>query len=181
MGSMTAVLRSKGPFVVRHARSEKASHIALQISRNLHQYFQADTIIAPIISDTILLNNTGNVITLATGSTLHDQGNFPVRVDESGVTVRDHQGQDQSFGEDARSAAFLRPLESERLELVLWGADDEGLQQAARVVPMLTGVGQPDFVIMSKSAGWRGIEGALALGFFDANWEVTPSSLVESG
>jgi hypothetical protein len=43
---------------------------------------------------------------------------------------------------------------------------------------MLTGVGQPDFVVFGESAKWRGIEGALAMGFFDWTWEVTGSSVV---
>lgn len=46
-------------------------------------------------------------------------------------------------------ALFLRPLDGERLELVVWGADVAGLEHAARLVPALTGVGQPDFVILS--------------------------------
>jgi hypothetical protein len=46
---------------------------------------------------------------------------------------------------------------------------------------MVTGVGQPDFVVLGESAKWKGIEGALAMGFFDSTWEVTPSSVIESG
>jgi hypothetical protein len=44
---------------------------------------------------------------------------------------------------------------------------------------MLTGVGQPDFVVFGGSAKWRGIEGVLAMGFFDSEWKVTASSVVE--
>lgn len=178
---MTALLRSDGPFVVRHIGSNNTSHIALQISRNLHQYFQADTIISssPIYGNPS--NTTGNVITLAIGPNLDNQDEFAIRADESGVSIRDHRGQDQLYGDKARGAAFLRPLEGERLDLVLWGADEKGLRHASRIVPMLTGVGQPDFVIFSESAKWRGIEGALAMGFFDSDWNVTASSVVESG
>jgi hypothetical protein len=43
---------------------------------------------------------------------------------------------------------------------------------------MLTGVGQPDFVVFGESAKWRGIEGVLAMGFFDWKWHVTASSVV---
>ncbi|KAF1935470.1 hypothetical protein EJ02DRAFT_127236 [Clathrospora elynae] len=182
LGSMTAILRSQGPFIIRHGGSANTSQIALQVSRNLHQYFGADAIIASA-SHSISKNTTGNVITLAIGSSLEDvqpNPNFPIRVSEFGVTVLDHRGQEQAYGAEARGAAFLRPLESERLELVLWGADDEGLRQAARTVPMLTGVGQPDFVVLGESTKWRGIEGALAMGFFDSGWEVTASSVVES-
>jgi poly(3-hydroxybutyrate) depolymerase len=181
LGSMTAILRTQGPFIIRHSGSANPSSIALQISRNLHQYFQADSSIVSS-SDHISSSCTGNVITLAVGSDLDVSGNnFPIQVGESGITARDYRGREQTYGEEARGAAFLRPLEGERLELVLWGADDEGLRQASRIVPLLTGVGQPDFVIFGESARWKGIEGVLAMGFFDSDWEVTPSSVMESG
>lgn len=181
LGSMTAILRSKGSFIIRHPGATNTSHIALQISRNLHQYFQADTVIASSASYAVPENTTGNVITLAVGSSLEDrQPDFPIRVADSGVSVRDHQGQEQRYGQEARGAAFLRPLEGERLELVLWGADNEGLRQAARIVPMLTGVGQPDFVVLGEGMKWKGIEGALAMGFFDSSWEVTASSVLQT-
>jgi hypothetical protein len=73
---------------------------------------------------------------------------------------------------------FLRPLMGERLELVVWGSDMDGLTQAARLAPTTTGVGQPDFVVLGAEARWRGLEGSLALGFFSHNWEVTPSSVL---
>ncbi len=182
LGSMTAILRTQGPFIIRHPSSANSSRIALQISRNLHQYFQADTRIVSSMTDSVCLNSTGNVITLATGSSLEaSQTSFPIQVGASGITVCDYRDRKQAYGEEARGAAFLRPLEGERLELVLWGADDEGLRQVSRIVPMLTGVGQPDFVVFGESAKWKGIEGVLAMGFFDSDWEVSSSSVIESG
>ncbi|KAI8943471.1 hypothetical protein NX059_001476 [Plenodomus lindquistii] len=180
LGSMTAILRTRGAFVIRHPGSTNTSHLALQISRNLQQYFQADAEIVSPGTFVVPENTTGNVISLAVGHSLNDDGRSAIRVDRSGMTIRNHVGHDQHYGEEARGAAFLRPLEEERLELVLWGADDEGLRQAARIVPMLTGVGQPDFVVFGESAKWRGIEGVLAMGFFDAEWKVTASSMLET-
>lgn len=43
---------------------------------------------------------------------------------------------------------------------------------------MLTGVGQPDFVVLSEEAKWKGLEGTLALGFFGPQWQITASSFV---
>ncbi|USP80837.1 hypothetical protein yc1106_08111 [Curvularia clavata] len=181
LGSMAAILRTHGPFIIRHSGSEGASHAALQVSRNLHQYFKADTQIHHSTSQPIPSGSTGNVITLGIASGIPPfQSSFPIFVDESGVTVRDHQDQEHEYRKEASSAAFLRPLEDERLELVLWGADEAGLQQAVRTLPLLTGVGQPDFVVFGRSAKWKGIEGALAMGFFDSNWEITPSSVIDS-
>ncbi|EUC33685.1 hypothetical protein COCCADRAFT_4808 [Bipolaris zeicola 26-R-13] len=181
LGSMTAILRTQGSFIIRHSGSTAASHIALQVSRNLHQYFKADTQILPSASKSIPPDSSGNVITLGIASSLPPfQSSFPVHVGESGVTIRDYRGQEHQYGEEARGAAFLRPLEGERLELVLWGSDEAGLQQAARILPLMTGVGQPDFVIFGESARWKGIEGVLAMGFFDSNWEITPASVIDS-
>jgi predicted esterase len=181
LGSMTAILRTQGPFVIRHAGLASTSHIALQVSRNLHQYFQADGVILSSFSDSRLVNSSGNIITLAIGDNLPDLSPFsPIRLDNTGCSVRDNQGNKQDYRKAARGAAFVRSAGDERLELLIWGADEVGLQQAARVVPMLTGVGQPDFVVFGKSAKWRGIEGVLAMGFFDAKWKVTASSVVET-
>jgi len=52
------------------------------------------------------------------------------------------------------------------LELDVWGSDARGLEIAARLVPMLTGVGQPDFVIADKTMLEQGAGGVLAMGFF---------------
>lgn len=180
MGSMSAILRTNGSFVIRHSGS--AAELALQTSRNLYQYLQADAVIVGSESFSIPHNTTGNIITLAAGAGDTAQTLNFLSIKAGGVRVMDHLGVEQYYGRSARSIAYLRPFpqDKNRLELVLWGADEEGLRQAARFVPIMTGVGQPDFIVLDESARWRGIEGALAMGFFDANWKVTASSVVES-
>jgi hypothetical protein len=178
LGSMTAILRTHGPFIIKHSGTANTSHLALQVSRNLHQYFHADTIIATNNTKTTFVNITSNVITVAMGDELEGAAtDSPIQVSSSGVSLRDSRGREKLYDE-ARGAAWLRPLDGERLELVLWGADDQGLRQAARLVPMLTGVGQPDFVVLSEEAKWKGVDGALAMGFFDSQWQITASSFI---
>ncbi|KAF2006183.1 hypothetical protein P154DRAFT_615539 [Amniculicola lignicola CBS 123094] len=177
LGLMTAVLRTQGPFIIRHQGSHTA-HVALQVARNLHQYFSADSEISSgTPSDD---SRTGNVISVVIGDvppSLHPD--FPIKAGTTGVSIRDSiGGGTRSFDEPHLAAAFIRPLDGERLELVLWGSDEAALSQAARLVPMLTGVGQPDFVVLGKQALWQGVEGALSLGFFDHEWRVSRSSLV---
>lgn len=75
------------------------------------------------------------------------------------------------------AAVFLRPLPQDRLELVVWGASLDGVRQAARLVPMLTGTGQADFIIIGDDARWRGADAAY-MGFFDAWWKVSRSSVL---
>lgn len=178
LGSMTAILRTHGPFIIEHPGTPNTSHLALQISRNLYQYFHADAVILSNATENPVSNAIGNVIQLAVGDGAATTGSdFPIHASTSGVSLRDKQGRVKLY-EDARGAAWLQPLHEERLELMLWGVDDGGLAQAARLVPMLTGVGQPDFIILGEETKWRGIEGALAMGFFDTQWQVTASSFL---
>ena len=52
--------------------------------------------------------------------------------------------------EDGLGAIFLCPLKGGRLGLVVWGADEVGLRTASRLVPLRTGVGQPDFIVVEN-------------------------------
>jgi hypothetical protein len=158
--------------------------IALEVSRTLHQYFYADAEL--VEGDTDDASN-GNKITISVG----DQGtthlctnDFPISIcasDTDGATVisllarKPHKFAAKFFSTAGEvGAIFLRPSD-ERLELVVWGSTARILAQVARLVPMMTGTGQPDFVIMDRSAAWRGVDGC-ALGFFDARWEISDLS-----
>ena len=44
--------------------------------------------------------------------------------------------------------------------------------------PTLTGVGQADFIILSKKSKWLGHAGAIAMGFFDFEWQISKGSIV---
>lgn len=72
---------------------------------------------------------------------------------------------------------FLRPSQSEALEQLVWGSTLEDLAWAARLTPFQTGIGQPDFVILDRESRWKGVEGT-SLGFFDAGWEISRSSVL---
>ena len=80
--------------------------------------------------------------------------------------------------EPGMAAIFLRPLPNESVELVIWGIDKLGLQTGARLVPMLTGVGQPDFLVIGDASRWKGIAGVIAGGFFDYQWNISSGSYV---
>lgn len=152
--------------------------VAAQISRNLFQYFKADSV---ILSNPVQISRrSGNVITIVTGSglPLPSLPSFPIQISGADkLAIRDDAGQNRIYGaEDGLAAIFVRPLDLERLELVIWGGDADSLRIAARLVPMLTGVGQPDFIVLSKSCSWKGLDGVLAMGFFDYSWNVSKTS-----
>lgn len=206
MGAMDAILRSNGTFKISTC-SAGAEHIALQISRNLLQYFAADSLISEKCSSTApFLDQTsksrhGNFIVLAVGDDLPPSRNsaFPIRVCrgtlvlsnacnyphstyEAGIDPEKAQKYVSEYTyQKGLGALFLRPLENERLELIVWGADLHGLEQAARLVPTLTGVGQPDFIVLSDSCRWKGHGGLFAVGHLNESWQISPGSFLYRG
>jgi predicted esterase len=181
-GSLDAVLRTLSTFKIQMC-SAGCFEAALQVSRNLIQYFGADAEIVNV--DEIKQPEAaglGNIITLGIGSAIPPSclSNFPVQVGANGVQIRrPHLGVvKQITCQPGLGAAFLRPLPHENLELVLWACDEVGLQQAIRMVPTLTGAGQPDFVVLGNKARWQGHAGVLAMGFFDYAWQISQGSYV---
>lgn len=175
---MVALLRSKDRILILAARPELVD-TALQISRNLYQYLRADTEI--ISSDRVVQEHSGNVVHLACGSELAPSMalSYPITVTRHGLSIRTARGVVRSYNHrSGLGVILLRPLTQGRTELVIWGFDRDGLRNAARLLPMLTGVGQPDFVVVSKECRWKGASGALAMGFLDSLWEVSGSSYI---
>ena len=178
LGPLDSILRSVGRFVIR--MSDPVSDVALQIARNLFQYFAADSEIIDI--NAAVGSQSGNVIsvTLGSDSSVLGSRSEPIGLDSDGrLYIRRREGTKAVFPfEVGMGAIFLRPLLYERLELVVWGFDKQGLRQAARLVPMLTGVGQPDFVIVSNRCLSEGVAGVLAMGSFDNFWKVSEASFI---
>jgi predicted esterase len=188
LGSVDSILRTEGaiqivPYASTH--TEAVEHTALQISRNLCQYFSADTEINADISEAVN-NRTGNVINVYVGAEIPNRphateaARHAITVHYNRIEVKDTRGSKRTYRsrEHGLAAIYLRPLPEERLELVVWGADAASLRLAARLVPMMTGVGVPDFVIADSEMLWKGIEGTLALGFLDEKWQVSANSIL---
>lgn len=179
LGPLDSILRSPGPFLIRQLSIE-ASEVALQVSRNLFQYFSADTEIVGKADDG--KSARGNVISVAMGGDFPPsvRPRFPIDLAENkGLDIRKSSDRRTIFKfQEGLGAIFLRPLPNERLELVLWGVDSLGLRLAARLLPLLTGVGQPEFVVISKRCAWEGAGGVLAMGSFDRHWNITEGSFL---
>ncbi|MCJ1391470.1 hypothetical protein MMC18_004334 [Xylographa bjoerkii] len=177
LGALDAILRTKGPLLIQNQGSSTLS-TALQISRNLYQYFAAD---CPI-TESLDTNNTfpSNIISIFQGTEKVPKlaPSFPVEIDAAkGICIRDTTGRPKCYPFTAGiGALFLHPLPMERLQLVVWGYDEAGLRYASRLVPMLTGIGQADFIVASPECSWKGVAGVLATGFFDALWNVSAGS-----
>ena len=179
LGPLDSILHTSGRFLIRTS-SKEIFDTALQVSRNLFQYFAADSEIVDLNTDAVL--HQGNVISVALGPDLPESVPWFHSINvlaDHGLVVRKHNGQKRVFQfEEGLGAIFLRPLPLGRLELVIWGYESCGLGLAARLVPMLTGLGQPEFVIVGKRCAWEGAAGAHAMGSFDNFWSLSESSFV---
>lgn len=188
LGGIDSILRSNGTIqIASGGKHLETDRVALQMSRNLCQYFGADTEMQEYHESEHhgdATDESGNIITVVIGespprSLLNVDHAIQHPAKDRLYVVGPHgelHGYHTSNGMYGLVAIYLRPLPNERLELVVWGADKESLEVAARLVPMMTGTGQPDFVIADRRMLWKGLEGALALGFFDEMWNVSMSA-----
>ncbi|KAK2871611.1 hypothetical protein FQN49_003014 [Arthroderma sp. PD_2] len=178
---VNAILRTAGPFTVVSS-SPESEKIALQTCRNLFQYLSADCelSIAAYEGGSTTVYQTGNIISIFLGQHLDKSrlATFPIFIDRDALVIKTAQSSTRYPFEPGLGAIFLRPMGNERLELVIWGFDMAGLQQAARLVPILTGVGQPDFVVVNKRTPLKGQGSLYAAGFFDSSWQVSAASYV---
>ena len=159
--------------------------MATQVSRNLYQYFNLSTDITPCRGHK---EARGNVVSIIEGVvdfslvvSRQTTERYPISVGEDGITVKTSRLASSRTTYPLQAGLgviFLKPRKGEQLELVVWGFDEEGLRQAARLLPILTGVGQPDFVVLNSECASKGAAGALAMGFFDYQWQISAGSYV---
>ena len=177
-GTMDAILGTPGTLSIV-AHSVAAKRIALQISRNFCQYLAADTEITANFEDA--LHGPGNAISVAIAEDLPPSlwDDLPIRIEKNRVWIRRPDETRVSYSDApgfGLAAIFIRPLGRDRFEIVVWGADEESLEVAARLVPMMTGTGQPDFIILDRRMLWKGVAGTLSLGFYGQLWTISASS-----
>lgn len=191
-GGLDALLRTKKPlsfWTATDAPFER--HIALQLSRNFHQYFDLDGDIsnqyAPGKTNVKIM--TGGRITIPQVSadsasvgviqqvTAAAQQMLSAGTTDDGhaqIEVLDHERQQHIFSskDGPIGGIFLTPSPDPLIpaELVIWGSDHRGLAMAARLAPMLPGVGQPDFVVIGQESLVKGAGGVLAMGFFTSDF-----------
>lgn len=177
LGPLSSILSSRGCFHIQYCHSD-VFDVALQVSRNLYQYYAADTKLSNEAPSSI----SGHTITVALGAEFSSlsRPSFPVQIVPNGVTLRLHDGSQKRYSDErSLGVIFLQPLSDGRLDLVIWGLDHSGVQQAARLLPLLTGVGQPDFIVVTNTVTWRGASGVLAMGFFDSLWQISENHYIQ--
>lgn len=184
MGALDSILSSRSHFSIILPKGKHDfsyyNGVALDISRNLFQYFAADS---EILADSPRSASTdGNLVILGVPSEMDINsqglwGEFPIGIMGNDIVITDAQGRQRKYPlEPGMGLIYLHPLPKGRLALVIWGADEVGLRTAARLFPLRTGVGQPNFVIAGKEMRWSGVSGVKAMGMFDSLWQVSYAS-----
>ena len=179
LGPLNAILHSKSEFVVC-ATDPSCHNVASQLCRNLFQYFAADSYLYDGLPDSIHLSKRkGNFVSLGSGKKPAGMtsSHLPIKLDNGKLWLVGHDGLHHSYDwMPGVGVIFLSPLPEHRLEMKIYGWDETALRQAARLFPLLTGTGQPEFIILDRSCAWRGATAALAMGSLTSLWEVSEGS-----
>lgn len=173
LGGLDAILRTKGPFNILQC-DDASAHVSAQVARNMLQYFKADSAI--LTPHTHANAGKGNTIVVGIGDSIRDfqREGSPLEVGSEGVEIAKTDGEVVRYevDQDGLGAIFLMPSADQSLKLVVWGVDADSLQVAARLVPMVSGAGQPDFIVTSRRMLSEGAGGARAMGFVDGQWRI---------
>ncbi|KAF3902043.1 hypothetical protein AA313_de0207966 [Arthrobotrys entomopaga] len=179
LGSLSALFNSRGCISIlfrnNTALSRHYNQKALEISRNLYQYYSADTRIGTI--DDLKQIKDGNIVVLGRfdNSFLPEElkSTFPVSQTESGdIDIQLQNGETITYkNRPGLGMVFLFPTGNDRVGILIWGSNDDAVRRASRLLPIRTGTSQPDFIILGPESGWSGAAGALALAMFDSHWQ----------
>ena len=175
-GGLDAILKTHGAFSIRGCKSDVVRKASLQVARNLLQYFGAD---AQILEGREDGQGIGNVISIGVGDDeMVQQEDFPLQIQGDSILLKKADGLARRYVADTDGLAsiFLRSHGHGRLDMVIWGSDAASLDLAVGLAPTVTGVGQPDFMLLNQRCRWMGIEGTLALGFFNEDWEIVSAT-----
>jgi hypothetical protein len=199
-GRIQCILNSAGPFqiVVPDSGSSHDLSIALRLVHDLNTYHRLDAEIFTGSDALQLLQrnalSTGNVVVVGgaqapfTKSGL-SQNKTCFTLQDGLITLRGRSLVDAGQG-TLSSPCFLQipkltllitrgimflhphPTRSEGTMLFMFGSDASGLEQAARLFPIRTGVTVPDWLLVSKYSDRVGAGGTMGAGYvFLGLWE----------
>ncbi|KAF7322675.1 hypothetical protein HMN09_00046300 [Mycena chlorophos] len=176
-GRIQSFLSSPAPFRILVLDSANSQHLllALRIAHDLHAYHRLD-------SEIVLLEEhphnapEGNVLVIGDTSSpalgeLLKNSPTPFRVTTQ--QQRWHiEIQDSVLDAAGLGILFLHPHPRNSIGqmLFLLGTDGPGLERAARLFPIRTGVTVPDWIITSSRADEMGAGGIIGAGVYGNNW-----------
>ncbi|KAL0578240.1 hypothetical protein V5O48_003735 [Marasmius crinis-equi] len=155
-------------FVVPDKNNERELSVALRAAHDLQIYHRLD---AEILRDTEVSSSIGlgNLVVVGNDAALAIKRTFgessvkkptPGNVDGPGLGL-----------------VFLHPHPANKdgKMLLMQSTDDSGLERAARLFPIRTGVTVPDWVIVGPDADKVGAAGVVSAGVWDSDWDWNPT------
>ncbi|OWZ69635.1 hypothetical protein AYX14_04968 [Cryptococcus neoformans] len=183
-GPMIRILSSPASFhlVIPSAGEAQPQHlsIAKRIAHDLYVYHKAD---CEIISDQEGLElvaqgqiGPGSIIVIGRPEDnrytewMAAEAKIPIQFPTKGIMVinKDKVVYDRGAGV---IALHPHPTHSGSLSLLIAGNDELGLELAARLFPIRTGVPLPDWAIVCPRSRWQGANGLIGAGFWGGEWE----------
>ncbi|KAG7092176.1 hypothetical protein E1B28_008545 [Marasmius oreades] len=156
-------------FVVPHSDNERELSVALRTVHDLHIYHRLD---AEILRDTEVAPNIGfgNLVVIGNRAAATLRATFS---QEEGFSMKPAPGSLEGPG---LGLVFLHPHPTNKdgKMLLMQSTDDSGLERAARLFPIRTGVAVPDWVIVGPEADKIGAAGVVSAGVWDSDWDWNP-------
>ncbi|WVW83889.1 hypothetical protein I302_105911 [Kwoniella bestiolae CBS 10118] len=178
-GPMIRFLSSAGPIVVVCSDIPTHQSIAKRISHDLYLYHRIDT---EIMYDREALVRVArgdvgesNLVVLGRpeenlfANWMIRQEKIPIKFPTKGVMlVEDKVIYDRGAG---LITLHPHPTSSKALSMLIAGNDVLGMELAARLFPIRTGVPIPDWAIVGPQARWKGAGGFSGAGFWNDDWK----------
>jgi len=175
---MQAILTTAGPIVlvVSEAAHMNEMSVALRISHDLDMYHKLDS---EIVSSSEALQRLdtqklggGNIVVVGDTTSpflrmLLKQPKTPFRLDGRKLVLDRRTIDGPELG-----IMFLHPHPTNPLGkvLCLLSTDEAGLERAARLFPIRTGIAVPDWIVLGKNADNAGAAGVIGAGVWGRNW-----------
>jgi len=176
-GRAQSILMSPGPLtiIVPEKTSTRELSIALRIAHDLGVYHRLD---AAIVQGSEIRSSwesgvlqPGNLIVIGRPNSsfaawLIAQNKTPFTSDEDGLSLNGYRLKNPDLG-----VVFLHPhIHPDSSVLFVLGTDDHGLERAARLFPIRTGVATPDWLVIGGAADCVGAAGVLGAGVWGRNF-----------
>ncbi|OCF74661.1 hypothetical protein I204_05041 [Kwoniella mangroviensis CBS 8886] len=177
-GPMIRILSTAGPMVIICPDIPRLKDVAKGITHDLYVYHRLDS---EIIDDRegllkVAKGQIGesNLVVLGRPDEnlfvnwMIKQGKIPLEFPTKGVMlIEDKAVYDRGAG---IIALHPHPTSFKALSMLIAGNDDLGLELAARLFPIRTGVMLPDWTVVGPQARWKSAGGFIGAGFWDGEW-----------
>ncbi|THV08034.1 hypothetical protein K435DRAFT_815267 [Dendrothele bispora CBS 962.96] len=165
-GRMQAIISTKAPIslVIPDEHHSQELSIALRIAHDLHTYHRLDCAIiqsSEVFTSGIL--NEGNVVVVGNGAA--------EQLRNTAFELK-NPTPEQPLSVPGTGILFLHPhpMNKDAKMLLLQSTDAIGLEKAARLFPVRTGVAVPDWIIVGPDSDRMGAAGIFSAGVWSSGW-----------